>query len=189
MALGYLSVFTVFFVVACSQSAKSQVQSAQNDKSKRIDVVYDTLSFKEEMSEILLKKNAALDKEKLKFYKKFINSGKINQLQKIRDRSSKTEIKYLGRLKDLKTKKSYHIITNFTIWGIGEMLSPRGRSEVVFIDDRQNSIMDYRLSMPGDLPIFIQKNVLFFQLEKKKLGISIMGGLPPQLCLPEIGCN
>lgn len=187
-ALGYLYVL-FFFAVACSQGAKGQVEKTKDSKMLKLSVVYDTLIFNEEMRGAALKERYALGKKKQKFYKKFIDSGKINQLQKIAEENSKAEIKYLGLLKDLKTKESYHVVTNFTIWGIGQMLSPRGWSEVAFINDVQNNIIVYRLPMPENLPKLIKENILFFQLEKNKLGISILGGLPPQLCLPEIGCN
>ena len=69
------------------------------------------------------------------------------------------------------------------------MLSPRGRSEVAFINENQDRIIIYNLPMPDDLPKYIENNILFFQFEETKVGISILGGLPPELCLPEIGCN
>lgn len=42
--------------------------------------------------------------------------------------------------------------------------------------------------MPYDLPKNIEKNILYFNNEKTKIGISIFGGLAPLLCIPKIGC-
>ena len=48
--------------------------------------------------------------------------------------------------------------------------------------------MIYQMSMPYELPKNIQKNILYFKSEETKVGISIFGGLPTMLCVPEIGC-
>ena len=92
-------------------------------------------------------------------------------------------------IEDLNNKESYHIITDFTIIGVGSMLSPRGKSNVIFINKNLDKIIIYNLPMPENLPLYIDNNVLFFNYEKTKIGISISGGLPPELCLPKIGCN
>ncbi len=158
-------------------------------KVKRPSIIYDTLVFTENMNgEMLLEKFKSSQSE-LKFYNKFINPKRINKLKIITEKHRKTEIKYLGKIKDLNKSNSYHVITNFQIWGIGQMLSPRGRSEVAFINQNKDKIIIYNLSMPSDLPKFIEKNILYFEFEKTKIGITISGGLPPFLCIPEIGCN
>jgi hypothetical protein len=154
-----------------------------------VEVIYDTLVFDQAMKGKLLEEKFNSAKDKLKFYNKFISPSDINKLKTIKKEHSKTEIRYLGKLIDLKTKNSYHIITNFTVIGIGEMLSPRGRSEIAFLNEDKNHIIIYNLPMPEDLPKLINKNILFFQNENRKIGISISGGLPPELCIPEIGCN
>ena len=112
-----------------------------------------------------------------------------NKLIVINGKHIKTEIKYLGELKDLDHKNSYHIITNFKIIGIGEMLSPRGKSEVAFLNIKENQILIYDLGMPDNLPKKIEENILIFEVNNQKIKISVSGGLPPILCIPEIGCN
>ena len=160
----------------------------RNDSEKKSSIIYDTLIFNEFMKGNSLDKKINESKDKLHFYKKFIKSSKINQLQIIDEKHTKTEIKYLGELKDIDNENSYKVITNFKIFGIGEMLSPRGRSEIAFIDNK-NNIMVYDMGMPENLPNFIENNSLFFEIEKTKIGIVISGGLAPMLCLPKIGCN
>lgn len=160
----------------------------RNDSEKKSSIIYDTLIFNKFMKGNSLDKKINESKDKLHFYKKFIKSSKINQLQIIDEKHTKTEIKYLGELKDIDNENSYKVITNFKIFGIGEMLSPRGRSEIAFIDNK-NNIMVYDMGMPENLPNFIKNNSLFFEIEKTKIGIVISGGLAPMLCLPKIGCN
>lgn len=205
--LGGVLLITTLFLLACNENRKindngdlklksnakkndsTSVESLKNKVSaiNKAEVIYDTLVFEQATKGKLIEEKFSSAKAKLKFYKKFIRPGDINKLKIFKKEHSETEITYLGKLSDLKTKKSYHIITNFTIWGIGQMLSPRGRSEVAFLNGDQ--IIIYNLPMPEDLPKSIRNNVLFFQYEKIKIGISISGGLPPELCIPEIGCN
>ena len=150
------------------------------------NIIYDTLVFTENMnSEILLEKFKTSHSQ-LKFYRSFINPKNINRLKTITEKHTKTEIKYLGKIKDLDQLNSYDVITNFQIWGIGQMLSPRGRSEVAFVN--KDRIIIYNLSMPYELPEKIEKNILYFRHEQTKIGISILGGLSPMLCIPEVGC-
>ena len=153
---------------------------------KKPAIIYDTLVFIEHMKGEALLEKFREAKSQLKFYKRFINPKRINSLKIIKESHTKTEIKYLGKMQDVNKLKSYDVITNFTIWGIGEMLSPRGRSEVAFVSNEE--IIIYNLSMPYELPNYIEKNVLYFSVENTKIGISISGGLPPMLCIPEIGC-
>ena len=160
----------------------------RNDSEKNSSIIYDTLVFTEFMKGNSLDKKINESKDKLYFYKKFIKSSEINQLQIIDEKHTKTEIKYLGELKDIDNEISYKVITNFKIIGIGEMLSPRGRSEIAFIDSK-NNILVYDMGMPENLPNYIENNTLFFEIEKTKIGIMISGGLAPILCLPKIGCN
>lgn len=68
------------------------------------------------------------------------------------------------------------------------MLSPRGKSEVAFINRKNNQIIIYNLAMPSDLPKVIEKNLLYFDIGETKIAISIFGGLAPELCIPIIGC-
>ena len=154
---------------------------------KKPAIILDTLVFTENMKGEMLSEKFKTSQSKLIYYKNFINPKSINKLKIITEKHTKTEIKYLGEIRDLDKINSYHVITNFQIWGIGLMLSPRGRSEVAFIN--KNKIVIYDMAMPHDLPKYIQKNILYFEFKKTKIGISISGGLPPMLCVPEIGCN
>ena len=170
--------------------SKKETKSIESGKKENNNlIIYDTLVFEKNMVGELLNEKYKTSQNEIEFYKEFINSKKINQLKVIEEKHIKTEIKYLGELKDLNKKNSYHVITNFKIIGIGQMLSPRGRSEVAFVDKKNNNIMVYDLEMPHNLPKYIEKNILYFEIEKTKIGISISGGFAPLLCIPKIGCN
>lgn len=181
--------FSLIIIIVLFLSCKSTSLINNQKIENSTTIIYDTLVFNENMKGEILNEKFESNQNELNFYKKFINSKKINKLKILNEENAKTEIKYLGELKDLNNKNSYHIITDFTIIGIGSMESPRGRSKVVFINTNQDRIIIYNLPMPENLPKYIEKNVLFFHLEETKVGISILGGLPPELCLPEIGCN
>lgn len=127
-------------------------------------------------------------KPKLSFYKNFINQNSINKLKKINEEHTETEIYYLGILYDLNKKDSYHVITSFKVIGIGEMLSPRGKSEVAFINLKNDKIIIYDMGMPYYLPIKIENNSLYFEFEDNKIHIAILNGFAPYLCIPKIGC-
>lgn len=198
----YLIIIVLILVSSCNSKnnkpkieivkevPKKVIKSSENSfTGKLAKIIYDTLVFNKNMKGELLNEKFKYAEAKLKFYKKFINPKKINILKTITEKHSKTEIKYLGIIKDLNKKDSYHVITNFQIYGIDQMLSPRGRSEVTFINKRNNQIIIYDLAMPYDLPKYIEKNILYFDNEGTKIGILILGGLPPELCIPKIGCN
>ena len=161
-------------------------QIEKSTKVSKPNIIYDTLVFTENMNGETLSEKFKTSHSQLKFYRSFINPKKINRLKTITEKHTKTEIKYLGKIKDLDGLNEYDVITNFTIWGIGQMLSPRGRSEVAFVN--KNRIIIYNLSMPYELPEKIETNILYFRHEQTKIGISILGGLSPMLCIPEVGC-
>jgi hypothetical protein len=172
------------------ETRKTEIKSTENIIAEKAPaIIYDTLVFNENMKGELLNEKFKSAEIKLNFYKKFINPKKINILKTITEKHTKTEIKYLGIINDLNKEDSYHVITNFHVFGIGQMLSPRGRSEVAFINQKNNQIIIYDLVMPYDLPKYIEKNILYFDNEETKIGISIFGGLAPELCIPKIGCN
>lgn len=166
-----------------TKNSTSKVAGQTGDSS----VIYDTLVFTDNMNGEVLNDKIISSQPELKFYRKFINSKKINELIVLNEKGVKREIKYLGEIKDLNNKTSYHVVTNFRI--LTDMLSPRGRSDVAFVNDAKNKIIVYNLPMPGNLPKYIRNNILFFEYDNTRAGISISGGLPPLLCLPEIGCN
>ena len=88
-------------------------------KPLRPAIILDTLVFDRNVNgEILLNKLRANQSE-LSYYKDFIDSKSINKLKIIKDKHTKTEIKYLGKLNDLYKEDIYDVITNFTIMGIG----------------------------------------------------------------------
>lgn len=149
---------------------------------------FDTVGFTGmmKMEEVLSKYDEG--KHKIRFYKKFIDRRKINISRIIKEKHTKEEIVYLGKLRDLTKNQSYYIVTNFTIWGIGLMLSPRGHSDVAFLSEKFDKIVIYHLSMPYELPKQIKGNVLYFKPHEDLIGISISGGLPPILCVPTLGC-
>lgn len=158
--------------------------------SPKIDKLFslDTLQFNENMRGSLLDEKYKECKSNLSYYKKFILKKDVIKLRTIIEKDTKSEIRYLGELRDLTTNQSYHIVTNFKIIGIGTILSPRGHSEVAFINEKQDSILIYSVNMPKDLPKFIGNEVLYFQPNDSLLGITISGGLPPFLCVPKLGC-
>jgi hypothetical protein len=179
-----------FLLITIVLISFKSISQTSNKKSENLPtIIYDTLVFNENMKGEILNEKFKFSQSELNYYKAFINVKKINKLKILKEEYSKTEIKYLGEMKDLNNKDSYHVITDFTIIGIGSMESPRGKSNVVFINKNQDKIIIYNLPMPEDLPKYIKKNILFFNFEKTKVGISISGGLPPELCIPKIGCN
>jgi hypothetical protein len=181
----FLMMIIIVAFLSCKLTPSINKQKIQNPT----EIIYDTLVFNENMKGENLKEKFESSQSELNYYKTFINSKKINKLKTIKEEYSKSEIIYLGEIKDLNNKDSYQVIIDFTIIGIGSMESPRGKSNVIFINENQDKIIIYNLPMPEDLPKYIEKNVLFFNFEKTKVGISILGGLPPELCLPEIGCH
>ena len=155
-------------------------------EERKPNIIYDTLVFTGTMNDVILSEKLSTSRSQLKFYKRFINAKNINKPNTITEKHTKTEIRYLGKIKDLDELNSYDVITNFQIWGIDQMLSPRGRSEVAFLN--KNKIIIYKFAMPYELPEKIETNILYFTHEQTKIGISFLGGLPPILCIPEIGC-
>lgn len=158
----------VFLFFSCNKKEKNILKSSKEAidievKKDSIITLFDTLVFSENMNGKFLNEKFKSSKPRLQFYKRFINSNNINKLKTISDEHTETEINYLGVLKDLNNKDSYHVITNFKIIGIGEMLSPRGKSEVAFINAKVNKIIIYDMAMPYYLPIKIENNSLYFE--------------------------
>ena len=196
----YILVVSVIFFNCNSKNSKTNIDGSEKITKIEINttvkthsennpsIIYDTLVFTEFMKGNSLENKILESKNKLHFYKKFIKSSKVNQPQIIDEKYTKTKIKYLGELKDIDNLNSYKVITNFKIIGIGKMLSPRGISEIAFIDSKNNIII-YNMGMPENLPNYIENNTLFFEIEKTKIGILISGGLAPIFCIPIIGCQ
>lgn len=181
IALFFLIVLLFF---SCYKKEKISFETKKNAST----ILFDTLVFSEEMNGDLLNNKFIAAKPKLEFYKKFINQNSVNKIKTITDEHTKTEIVYLGILNDLNNVDCYHVFTNFKIIGIGEILSPRGISEVAFINTKNNKIITYDFPMSDELPKSIENNSLYFEFENTKILISVLDGFAPYLCIPKIGC-
>ena len=189
---------TIFFLFCCLFfSCHKKEANILNSSKKIIDIeakkdsiitLFDTLVFSENMKGKLLNDKYDSSKAKLSFYKKFINQNSVNKLKTITEEHTETEIYYLGILNDLNEKDSYHVITNFKVIGIGEMLSPRGQSEVAFINIKNDKIITYDMGIPYYLPVKIENNSLYFEFENNKIFVTVLNGFAPYLCIPKIGC-
>ncbi|WP_298517486.1 hypothetical protein [uncultured Kordia sp.] len=51
-----------------------------------------------------------------------------------------------------------------------------------------NKIIIYNVNMPDELPIKIENDVLYFNVESEKVGVAIADELFAYLCIPKIGC-
>lgn len=183
-----------FLFFSCNRKEKIILKSKKEvidieTKKDSNTTLFDTLVFSENMNGKLLNDKYVSSKPKLSFYKKFINQNSVNKIKTITDEHTKTEIVYLGILNDLNNVDSYHVFTNFKIVGIGEILSPRGISEVAFVNTKNNDIITYYMTMPDDLPKSIENNSLYFEFENSKIFVAVLDGFAPYLCIPIIGCD
>lgn len=186
----------LILLIGCNQKQK-QINSCNNRiaeyeiEKERIesDLILDTLVFNENMNGKELTDKYDFGLTELDFYKQFISEKQILEKQILTDEHTKTEITYLGKLMDLNNQNFYHVLTNFKIIGIGEMESPRGKSNIAFVNENMENAIIYRMRTPDELPTRIENEILYFNHESVKIGISILGGLPPMLCVPKIGCN
>ena len=182
-----------FLFFSCNKKEKTILKSTKEvidieAKKDSIITLFDTLVFSKKMNGKELNDKYDSSKPKLSFYKKFINQNSVNKLKTITEEHTEAEIYYLGILNDLNEKDSYHVITNFKVIGIGEMLSPRGKSEVAFINTKDNKIITYDMAMPYYLPVKIENNSLYFEFENSKIFVAVLDGFAPYLCIPTIGC-
>ncbi len=187
----------ILVFLSCTSEQKKSSLGLESDKNitkiktekNDLKVVLDTLVFRKNMNGELLTEKYTSGLSELEFYKQFVSENKIAEKQILTEEHTKTEITYLGILNDLNHQNSYHVITNFKTIGIGEIESPRGQSYIAFLDENFDKAIVYQMALPDELPEKIEDNILYFTLESEKIGISILGGLPPMLCLPIIGCN
>lgn len=182
-----------FLFFSCNKKEKIILKSTKEvidieAKKDSIITLFDTLVFSKKMNGKELNDKYDSSKPKLSFYKKFINQNSVNKLKTITEEHTEAEIYYLGILNDLNEKDSYHVITNFKVIGIGEMLSPRGKSELAFINTKDNKIITYDMAMPYYLPVKIENNSLYFEFENNKIFVAVLDGFAPYLCIPTIGC-
>ena len=119
---------------------------------------------------------------------KYIDSVLIDSTIEVKTKNTKSTLTYLGKITDLSTHSSHYVITDFTIIGINEMLSPRGNTKLIFIDDKKEKMMIYSLGMPSERPKAILDNQLIFTHDKSEVRISFSGGLPLFLCVSTIDC-
>jgi hypothetical protein len=186
----------LILLISCNQKQK-QIDTWNNRiaeykaETEKIesDLILDTLVFNDNMNGKELTEKYDFGQTELDFYKQFISEKQISEKQILTDEHSKTEITYLGKLMDLDNQNFYHVLSNFKIIGIGEMESPRGISNIAFINGNMDKAIIYRMGMPDELPKKIENKILYFNHESEKIGICIFGGLPPMLCVPKIGCN
>lgn len=176
-------------IESLKESSENEILSTEKNRNKNSESnIYDTLVFSNNMKGELLDRKIKESQNELLFYKKFINKNKINKIQIVDEKHTTTEIKYLGELNDIANDNLYKVITNFKKIGIDNVTSPKGRSEIAFID-KNDIIMTYNMGMPENLPIYIENDILFFEIKKTKIGILISGGLAPMFCIPKIECG
>ncbi len=183
--------FLIILMIILALGCKFEPKNVSNElefEEHTTDLILDTLVFDKNMIGKELAKKYAYGLSELQFYNQFVSESKILDTLILQEEHSKTEIIYLGKLKDLNNQNFYHVITNFKIIGIGEMQSPRGRSHVAFLSDNLEKAIIYQMGIPDKLPVKIENKILYFFHENEKIGISIFGGLPPLLCVPKIGC-
>jgi len=194
-----LILLIIILAFGCKSETKNNLDELKSDKKNKktssetikTKVFLDTLVFDKFMVGESLTEKYLFGLEQLEYYKQFISENKINEKQITIDEEYgiKTENIYLGQLMDLNKLNKYHVIREFKILGIEKMQSPRGVSNVAFINDNFEKAIIYRMNLPNELPKRIEDDILYFNMESQKIGISILGGLPPLLCVPKIGCN
>ncbi len=183
-----LAVLIPLLVFGC-QSSQQNRSNALKSENRESDLIIDTLVFDESMNGEELAKKYAHGLSELTFYKPFVSETKRLEKQIFTEEHAESEIIYLGKLMDLDSQSSYHVITYFKIIGSGEMESPRGRSHIAFLNGSLDKVIIYQVDMPDELPEKIVDNTLYFSHNSQQIGILIQGGLPSILCVPKIGCH
>lgn len=115
-------------------------------------------------------------------YKPLIHPSNIGLVDTSKTENTEHYRTYLGTLTDLTRNDSYHVIRDF--WTIQLAISKRGHSEVIFIRDTNNFVVQYDLEMPEELPVSIFNNTLIFEKDGEKYGWQFQNGLSFQICLP-----
>jgi len=129
--------------------------------------------------------NPNSEKELLEFYTSFILENKKDSTILNEALEIKKQIKYFGKSS---TKFRYYILTNFSIFGLKDHSSPKGKSELVFINNNLKKIRIYNFDLPEELPIDIKDNHLIFTFNDSLIEVNITKPLQPFLCVPKIGC-
>ncbi len=157
------------------------------DKKEENKVDISVISEKVNDSKNTSIKNSEKD---LRFFIDFIDEEKKDSLQILEEDDTKHSVKYLGNIV-LENNKLYYVLTNFSVIGINGMISPRGKSELIFINKDKTEIIKYYAGMPDELPNKINKNSLIFSYnnsEIKLFELLIDNDFPPVLCPKYIGC-
>ena len=93
---------------------------------------------------------------------------------------NETQLKYLGTLKS-KDGRIFKIMTYCWIWG----LSKRATSRILIYNNNDKFLGNYKLNMRNELPVKIEKNQLFFNVEEnaRPQRISFSKGLPKRIMI------
>lgn len=191
----YIIPFLILLICCNHKIEQKNIQDQHNAvyhsgcERTEADQILDTLVFNDHMNGKELFEKYDFGHSELKHYKQFIPEQNVWQKHTLTDKHTTTQITYLGKLMDLDHITFYHVLTVFEVIGVGSMESTRGISKIAFINENMEEAIFYRMGMPDELPTQIENNLLYFNYQSKKIGISILGGLPPFLCVPKIGCN
>ena len=183
---------------SCENEKSSQTDNnfikSEEDKiipqiSPHDELIVDTIFPISEWSPKHLQVKFENGKDLIKKYSKYISDSLIDTVSVSMVDHNKSEIRYLGILKLLGSNDTFHVLTDFTILGIGIMPSPRGNSKIFFMSTDRKKGLYHSLNLPEELPHKIENNQLVFQHDSTKIRLSIAEELPLILCIPEIGCN
>lgn len=119
-------------------------------------------------------------------YLKYLNPEKIGIKQiEIDADSTKIERTYLGKLALSDSMHNisinYHVITEFRL--ILTATSQKGKSCLLFIDEKGYLVRQYNMDLPNELPTAIKHNLLLFGDRP-----LILSHLPDLLCMPNGAC-
>lgn len=153
------------------------------------DLIVDTIYPIPEWKTENMKDKFEEGKSLIKKYSKYIIDSLKDSVHIAMVDNNKSKIRYLGKIMLLESNKVYHVLTDFTIVGIGVMPSPRGNSKIIFISTDQKESMYQTLDLPEELPHKIVNNQLLFRQDSTEIRLSIAEKLPLIFCIPKIGCN
>ncbi|SFT35168.1 hypothetical protein SAMN05216474_0046 [Lishizhenia tianjinensis] len=120
-------------------------------------------------------------------YSKFVDSRFVNKKRNYHSLYIEHEITYLGQIQGVEEKISYSVVTDFSKIGIGDSISKKGQSKLIFISSSKERIYKYDMLMPDNLPYRIENNFLYFQ-GVNSTKIEIKNGLNSFVCIPNKEC-
>jgi hypothetical protein len=202
----FFKLLVLVSVILCSceneESTKKESVSRKTEKNQRIqednklsqniiheDVIIDTIYPIPEWKPEQIQDKFKNGKNLINKYSKYIIDSLKDTVHITMVDHSKSEIRYLGEIMLLESNKVYHVFTDFTINGIGVMLSPRGHSKIIFMSTDLKGSMYQTLDLPEELPYKIVNNQLLFRQDSTEIRLSIAEKLPLLFCIPKIGCN